>query len=185
MLPNSKSVAVQPLFGPRFKDVRLIDHELNNAVFYLVSGHGGPDTGAIGKEGDHLLYEDEYAYDVTLRLGRRLMEHGARVYFIIRDPQSEISDERYLPGNKDERCYPNDPIPLNQRKRLQQRASAVNTLYRQDPDTRYKRCIVVHVDSRSRNQKIDIFFYHHSKSRAGKQLADQMRDTIQEMYRNG
>ena len=56
------------LFGSKYKIVDPIDHQLQGCVYYLVSGHGGPDPGAIGLWGKHRLCEDEYAYDVMLRL---------------------------------------------------------------------------------------------------------------------
>jgi|BioPla2DNA2_1021312.scaffolds.fasta_scaffold16281_4 hypothetical protein len=75
----------EPLFGAEHETVKLIDDRLKGAVFYLVSGHGGPDPGAIGHYGEQDLYEDEYAYDITLRLARRLMEHHATVHLIVQD----------------------------------------------------------------------------------------------------
>lgn len=50
-------------------------------------------------------------------------------------------------------------IPLNQVARLKQRCDAVNALYRKDKG-RYKRAIFIHVDSRSRRNQTDVFFYH-------------------------
>ena len=182
VLPGSSGEVVEPLFGRLHERVELIDRQLEGAEFYLVSGHGGPDTGAIGKDNGHVLHEDEYAYDVTLRLGRELLKHGAKVHFIIRDTDG-IRDERYLKGGFDERCLPNNKIPRNQRDRLKQRAEAVNRLYKANPGSTYRRCIVVHVDSRSRSQGIDIFFYHHRTSTLGERLAESMRRTVEEKYR--
>lgn len=182
-LPDSAQYVTEPLFGPRLERVKILDHALAGAAFYLVSGHGGPDTGAIGHEDGHTLYEDEYAYDTTLRLGRRLLEHGARVTFIIRDESDGIRDAWFLKGGESERCYPNEPIPRHQRARLRQRADAVNRLYQKDSGVRYRRCIVVHVDSRSSDEGIDTFFYHHDGNRDGKRLAESMRDTFRKEYR--
>lgn len=182
-LPLTQGYIVEPLFGKQYERVRPKDQRLDGGVFYLVSGHGGPDPGGIGRDGKYRLYEDEYAYDVTLRLGRRLLEHGAEVYFIIRDENAGIRDSRYLGSDKDEVCYPNQKIPLNQVARLRQRVAAVNSLYRKDPGARYKRCLVVHVDARRQREKIDIFFYHHARSRGGKRLAEVLRDTVEEKYR--
>ncbi|MDD4193481.1 MAG: N-acetylmuramoyl-L-alanine amidase, partial [Mangrovibacterium sp.] len=84
------------IFGPKYKSVSRKDHQLAGVVYYLVSGHGGPDPGAVGRFGNQLLCEDEYAYDVTLRLARRLHEHGAQVYVIVRDKNDGIRDERIL-----------------------------------------------------------------------------------------
>ena len=64
----------EPLFGKELAKVRVTGNRLKGACFYVVSGHGGPDPGAIGKIGNVELHEDEYAYDVALRLARNLME---------------------------------------------------------------------------------------------------------------
>ena len=73
----------QPLFGKALANYRVTSSELKGACFYLVSGHGGPDPGAIGTMNGHQLHEDEYAYDITLRLARVLLEKGAKVHIII------------------------------------------------------------------------------------------------------
>ena len=118
------------IFGKEHADVEIIGNDLKGAVYYLMAGHGGPDPGAVGTYNGHQLCEDEYAYDVTLRLGRKLISHGASVYMITRDKNDGIRDENYLKADKDEVCYPNLRIPLNQTRRLRQRTDAVNQLYK-------------------------------------------------------
>lgn len=93
---------VYPLFGKKHAEYTLRSNQLKGACFYLSSGHGGPDPGAIGKAGGHKLHEDEYAYDITLRLARALMEEGATVYMIIQDEKDGIRDGRYLRNSKRE-----------------------------------------------------------------------------------
>lgn len=179
---DKPTTITEPLWGKDFETIDLVGNELEDAVFYLVSGHGGPDPGAVAKVSGHTITEDEYAYDVTLRLGRRLASHGAKVHFIIRDESVGIRNDRYLSNNKSEVCTPNQRIPSDQRKRLKQRSDAVNKIYRTDTSP-YKRCIVIHVDARSKNQKIDVFFYHHKKSSASKRLATEMRDMMKRNYK--
>jgi len=169
------------IFGNDYKKVTVLSESLNGAVFYLVSGHGGPDPGAIGKYGQYQLSEDEYAYDVTLRLARKLIEKGALVYMITRDPNDGIRDGAVLKMDKDEKCYPNQTIPLNQTARLSQRTKAVNTLYRKNR-SKYQRVIVIHLDSRSQGENIDVFFYHHAKSKSGKRLATRLKNKFKEKY---
>ena len=173
---------IEPLFGKTYEQVGIIDQQLKGAVFYLVSGHGGPDPGAMGKIGKHVLCEDEYAYDVTLRFGRELIRHGAKVYFIVRDPYDGIRDDLYLKNGKDEVCYPGKEIPLNQVKRLKQRVDAINTLYRNEKQGIYKRCVEIHVDARETKKNIDIFFYYHEGSKNGERLASTMRNSIERKY---
>ena len=172
----------EPLFGKALEHVDIIDQQLRGAVFYLVSGHGGPDPGAMGKIGNNILCEDEYAYDVTLRFGRELLTHGAKVYFIVRDPHDGIRNELFLKNSKDEVCYPDKAIPLNQVERLKQRVDAINTLNRNETPGSYKRCIEIHIDARDTKKNIDIFFYYHSGSKNGERLAVTMRNSIERKY---
>ena len=83
---SNKSVDVA-LFGPNKRNVPIESNKLHNQIFYIVPGHGGPDPGAIAKDvfGDHDICEDEYAYDVSLRLARNLISEGATVYVIVQD----------------------------------------------------------------------------------------------------
>ena len=64
-LPPMNREGVEPLFGSPLKKYTIESDELNGACFYLVSGHGGPDPGAIGVLRGHQLHEDEYAYDIV------------------------------------------------------------------------------------------------------------------------
>ena len=68
----------EPLFGKELANVKVTSNRLAGACFYVVSGHGGPDPGAIGRVGKHELHEDEYAYDIALRLARNLMQEGRK-----------------------------------------------------------------------------------------------------------
>ena len=169
------------IFGERYAEVRPESSRLEGAVFYLVSGHGGPDPGAMTQHGDKLISEDEYAYDVTLRLARNLLAHGALVHIIIRDPNDGIRDERILEMDNDEVTWPQQEIPLRQLDRLKQRVEAVNELYKQNLG-KHQRLVVTHVDSRSKGQNIDVFFYFHEKSRSGRQLAENIHQTFREKY---
>ena len=174
-------VIVNRLYGRNYEKVKIIDKFLNGAIYYLISGHGGPDPGAIGHLGTSLLCEDEYAYDVTLRLSRALEERGAKVYMIIRDEKDGIRDESILKPDKDEVCYPKLSIPRNQMSRLRQRKDAVNKLYVANKG-KFQRLVIIHVDSRSKGENIDVFFYHDKQSRTGKKLASNLQQTFKEKY---
>ncbi|HMB63934.1 MAG TPA: N-acetylmuramoyl-L-alanine amidase [Eudoraea sp.] len=171
-----------PIFGKDHELVEIKSDRLKGTVLYLISGHGGPDPGAMTDYVGKAISEDEYAYDVTLRLARELISHGALVYVIVRDPNDGIRDDRILDIDRDEVVYPNEKIPLNQVARLKQRVRVVNNLY-QKHRGKYQRLIVTHVDSRTRGQNIDVFFYHHEKSRSGKQLAENIHRTFQKKYK--
>ncbi len=170
------------IFGEKYAEVEIKSDRLANTVYYLISGHGGPDPGAMTTYVGKSISEDEYAYDITLRLAKELLSHGAMVYVIIRDPNDGIRDDRILEMDKDEVTYPNQKIPLNQVARLKQRVAAVNKLYAKHQG-KYQRLIVTHVDSRSKGQDIDVFFYHHEKSKNGKKLAESIHKTFQKKYK--
>lgn len=169
------------IFGSEYADIEILSNNLKGAVYYLVGGHGGPDPGAVGKYNGNLVCEDEYAYDVTLRLARRLIEEGATVYMITRDKNDGIRDAVTLKADKDEVCYPNLTIPLNHTRRLRQRTDAVNQLYKKHKGS-FQRMIAVHIDSRGRSENIDIFFYHDKRSETGEKACKILRDTIEKKY---
>jgi len=170
------------IFGSKYSNVSVKSDELKGAVYYLKAGHGGPDPGAMGTYQGQTVCEDEYAYDVTLRMARNLVERGATVYMIVIDKNDGIRDDSFLSPDKDEFCYPNKTIPLNQIKRLQQRVDIVNDLYNKHENA-FQRFISIHVDSRSRGENIDIFFYHDSKSKTGKQAATILQQTFRDKYK--
>lgn len=175
-------VCREPLFGRELSRVKVTSNRLKGACFYVVSGHGGPDPGAIGRVGRTELHEDEYAYDVALRLARNLMQEGAEVHIIIQDRKDGIRNEHYLKNSKRETCM-GDPIPLNQVERLKQRCVKINGLYAKERN-RYKYCraIFIHVDSRSKRAQTDVFFYHAPKSSLGERLARGMKNTFEAKY---
>lgn len=170
------------IFGDKHKTVIAKSERLKGNVYYLVSGHGGPDPGAMGVYAGKTISEDEYAYDITLRLAKELLAHGAMVYIIIQDENDGIRDERVLEIDHDEVAYPNKTIPLNQVARLKQRVEIVNDLYKSNKG-KYQRLIVTHVDSRSVGQNIDVFFYYHENSKNGKKLAESIHTTFDAKYK--
>ena len=175
-------IKTEPLFGKEYSNVIIKNDTLKNTVYYLISGHGGPDPGAITTYNSKLIAEDEYAYDVTLRLARKLIANGATVYIIVKDKNDGIRDERILKVDYDEVCSPNKEIPRSQKLRLRQRTKAVNDLYLKHKGA-YQRLIVTHVDSRSVGKNIDVFFYHHKNSKNGKRLAEHIQTTFKEKYK--
>nr|WP_297787301.1 N-acetylmuramoyl-L-alanine amidase [uncultured Allomuricauda sp.] len=169
------------IFGDDFKKVDTVSNRLENTIYYLISGHGGPDPGAVEKYRGKLISEDEYAYDVTLRLARELISHGAEVHIIVEDKNDGIRDKRVLELDTDE-TVGSETIPLKQLERLKQRAKAVNDLYTKNSN-KYQRLLVTHVDSRGEGTNIDVFFYHHEKSKNGKKLAESIHQTFYRKYK--
>ena len=180
---NQNKTGTNPLFGEKYKNYEIIDNSLTGACFYLVSGHGGPDPGAVAKVDGHELHEDEYAYDIILRLARNLLQHGATVHVIIQDPKDGIRDGKYLNNSKNETCM-GKAIPLSQVARLKQRANAINNLS-YSSKAKYQRAIFIHLDSRSKKEQLDVFFYYQNTKNnrpLSKQLAETMRKTFRDSY---
>lgn len=65
--------------------------------------------------------------------------------------------------------------PLDQLERLQQRARVINQLAKEEKAA-YQRCIEIHLDSRSQNKQLDVFFYHHARSKKGRDMAETLRN---------
>jgi N-acetylmuramoyl-L-alanine amidase len=174
-----------PIFGKKNAYVPLKDDKLRGKVFYIVSGHGGPDVGAVGKSGSIQLCEDEYAYDVSLRVVKNLLEHGALAYMIVRDPNDGIRDGQILPCDYDEYCWGNFIIPRSQKSRLYQRSDAVNELFE-----RHKKqgindqvLVTIHIDSNNQSHQSDVFFYYFPGSTDGKKLAVKVRNNLKARYK--
>lgn len=172
------------LLGEEYKTVDIKDQKLKDNIYYIIAGHGGPDPGAMGKYNGHTLCEDEYAYDIALRMAKKLLEHGATVYMITRDNNDGIRDESILEPDKDEVYYLNKPIPLNQIARLDLGCEIVNELYEEHKKQGEKKQLAInlHVDSRSTGERIDMFFYYKPGDNKGRDVATTMMNKIEDKY---
>ncbi|MCB0524892.1 MAG: N-acetylmuramoyl-L-alanine amidase [Saprospiraceae bacterium] len=175
---------IYPIFGTKYQKTPLIDNRLKDKVFYLISGHGGPDVGAQGKRAGNVLCEDEYAYDVTLRLLRLLLSHGATAYMIVRDPDDGIRDEAYLKSDTDETVWENMVIPYDQKERLKQRTDFINEVTQKHLKNGVtdQTIIEIHVDSRTHDKEIDVFFYYRPGSEESQDLANTLYKTFKQKY---
>lgn len=173
------------IFGSKYAYTPLKSSRLQGEVFYVVSGHGGPDPGAMSTRQGKKLCEDEYAYDVALRFCRLLIENGAVAYMVTRDENDGIRDNTYLGCDTDETVWKNQPIPEVQKERLTQRSDVINQLSAgyELSGNKNQVAVIIHVDSRTRSQKTDVFFYHHPESEASKTIATQILQTIRQKYR--
>ena len=180
---EDKNVIHYPYFGKKYSRIEKIDNSLAGKVFYVVSGHGGPDPGAMCDQPGSDMCEDEYAYDVSARLARNLMQHGAIVHLIVQDQNDGIRDGEDLICDKDEVCV-GKRIPLNHKARLKQRSDAINKLYYKykKQGIKEQKSIFIHVDSRAKSKKQDVFFIHYRNSRSGKLLAKKMQGVFEKKY---
>lgn len=180
-LPGTDNSETFAIFGKEYESVPILDQQLKGATYYLVSGHGGPDPGAVSIIENQQVCEDEYNYDITLRLARKLIQHGALVYMITRDINDGIRDQRFLYADHDELCYPDKKMPRNQLLRLRQRTNAVNKLYLADRD-KFQRVIIIHLDSRNKHEDLDVYFYYDKRSKSGKKLSNILLNKLKEKY---
>jgi N-acetylmuramoyl-L-alanine amidase len=172
------------IFGREYSILSKKSDQLKGKVYYISSGHGGPDPGAIAEIGGRSICEDEYAYDVSLRLARNLMEQGATVHIIVQDANDGIRNDDILVCDQDEKTIGLLTMPINQLTRLKQRTDAINDLYGeyQRKGVKDQILVCIHVDSRSENYRQDVFFYHFEHSKSGKKLANNMQQVFQEKY---
>jgi N-acetylmuramoyl-L-alanine amidase len=174
-----------PIFGKEKEFTPLKSSLLNGKIFYIISGHGGPDPGAMSTRIGNELCEDEYAYDVALRLTRLLIEHGAIAYMIVRDKDDGIRSGAFLSCDNDEVVWGDKIIPLDQLKRLEQRAEIVNTLYKENKNKghSHQQAVIIHVDSRSKRQRTDLFFYYQKQNNESYGLAQQLHQVMEDKYK--
>ena len=100
----------------------------------------------------------------------------------VKHAKDGIRDDKYLSNSKRETCM-GAPIPLNQVARLRQRCAKINEFYKKDrKNYKYCRAIFLHVDSRSKGQQTDVFFYNAPKSTKGRRLANNLHRTFDRKY---
>ena len=172
------------IFGKKYEEVPIVDRKLKGKIFYVEGGHGGPDPGAMTKVNGRSLCEDEYAYDVSLRVARELIMHDATVFIINRDLNDGIRDGDFLLCDADERTYPDKKVPVAHKPRLFQRSDAINELY--DKYNKLgitdQRLIVIHVDSRGKSQQTDTFLYYQNGNEVSHKIAKRMQQTLETKY---
>ena len=171
------------IFGEDYREVERVSQDLRGHYFYLIAGHGGPDPGAMATVEGNRVCEDEYAYDVVLRIARHILRQGGTPYVIVRDGDDGIRDEKYLPCDYDEVVWGDLEVPRGQVARLTQRTQTVNQLAREAKSPKGQWCIEVHVDSRHAERQTDLFFYHQRDSDLSEDMAEEMRDALKRNYK--
>jgi len=183
---NKPKNRIFPIFGPDYEYTPLKSQKLLGKVFYVVGGHGGPDPGAVGKRSGRKLCEDEYAYDVSLRLCRHLVANGATAYMITRDDNDGIRNETFLKCDTDDRLWGGVRMVRRHKPRLFQRSDIVNDLYKRHSfqGVTDQLAIMIHVDSRTGLERTDLYFYHHPDSQESKKVAQKLRKTMVNKYKH-
>lgn len=172
-----------PLFGPQYERVERRTDRLAGRVYYIVGGHGGPDPGTVGRYAGRALPEDEVAYDVALRLARRLIEEGATVHLIVEDPDDGIRDGTRFDPDTDERYAGGHPIARGHERRLRDRVAIVNRLYDGHRATaKAQRLLALHVDARGRRHEPQIDVHFQVASETGRAFAERLLGTLRAQY---
>ncbi|NJO86757.1 MAG: hypothetical protein HC821_01425 [Lewinella sp.] len=177
---TSSSYRSFDIFGPELAKTPLIDNRLAGQIFYLSAGHGGLDPGAMAQRSGRNLCEDEYAYDVTLRLCRNIIAHGGVAYMINRDPNDGIRNTEYLNCDTDETLWGGVRMVANQKGRLTQRTDIINALYQENlaKGNQRQTLICIHVDSRNSSKRLDLFFYYYAGNVLAKARANRMQQVM-------
>lgn len=79
---------------------------MTGKVVIIDPGHGGNDPGSSGMHNGKRVVEDEYVYDVALRLVRRIKASGGVAYLTIRKPNvrapRDLKVQEVFPNERDE-----------------------------------------------------------------------------------
>ena len=72
-----------------------------------------------------------------------------------------------------------------QKPRLFQRSDIINELYEQNrlAGVAEQTAIIIHVDSRSKGERTDVFFYHHSSSPSSRSIAFDLLRSLKHKYK--
>jgi N-acetylmuramoyl-L-alanine amidase len=173
-----------PIFGDAYKQVKIKDLSLKNKVYYIIAGHGGADSGARAEWNGKQICEDEYAYDISLRVARLLLERGALVYILVRDKNDGIREDEYLQCDEQERVWGDSVIPLAQQERLAQRSRLVRGwLPRYASLGEKAQCTVeIHIDSRDKTSAVDLFMYYFPGDFQSEKLGKKVQNVFRKKY---
>ena len=103
---------------------------------------------------------------------------------IVRDPNDGIRDTEYLYCDKDEKVWGNLAVPREQKARLQQRCDIINEFTEKNAKAGAidQTFVEIHVDSRTRDTKTDVFFYYRPESEPSRKLALRVHQTFLQKY---
>ena len=111
-----------------------------------------------------------------------------RIDTAVYDANDGIRDDVYLANTNKNETYMGETIhpgytKRDQRIRLHQKSDMINRLSRNAKE-KYQRAIYIHLDSRKETkEQVDIFFYYLQGSVKGKQMADNLLNTIRAKYK--
>ena len=125
-------------------------------VVVLDPGHGGEDPGSSHFYNRQRVTEDEYVYDVMLRVRRIALARGAIVFSTVRDNVGERNwhPSRVFPDLRNERFSLDNSIVRAGTAGLRKRLLYGNSINRRYPSHR-RAWISIHFDVLGRNNQID------------------------------
>jgi len=158
-IPNPTPIALQSfinddIYGKQYAKVDFIDQELQGKVFYVVSGHGGPDPGAMCTDCSSKLCEDEYDQSILKC-----------------DSDERLANNSKLPINQLKRLQQRTDYINGKWKAYKNQG--LNDQY----------LISIHIDSNNSSHKQDVFFCYAKGSNSSKSLASGLRDKFTEKYK--
>lgn len=175
-----KAIAVLSKIDEEAKD-KPISKSLNGYTIVLDSGHGGNDPGAIVKRNvdNKTVYfvEDEYAYDITVRVYQLLKRHGADVIM------TNISPDHAIRDNLDDETFINNKNEvLNDSNKVSRLKGGRDALYvRRDLSNVFletirkdKRIFIsIHLDS-SKETKLGLVAVSENATKESQKLASEI-----------
>lgn len=110
---------------------------LYGKVVVIDAGHGGQDPGSHGRFGSDKIWEDEYAYDVALRVRDLVRKQEGLAFLTTQDPNHKTprdwSSSRVFPADHDE-VFSLDRSQVRARTvGMQRRLAYANTIKRRYP----------------------------------------------------
>lgn len=125
-------------------------------VIVLDPGHGGMDPGSSATHAERRVVEDEYVYDVALRVRRMAKAKDAIVGMTLTDDVGERNwtASRIFPDARTERFTLDNSIVFAQTQGLRRRLTYGNRFFRTYPKHR-RVWISIHFDVLGKNDQID------------------------------
>ncbi|QEN07961.1 LysM peptidoglycan-binding domain-containing protein [Oceanispirochaeta crateris] len=186
-----KASALMEDFDKAARSLPPLSHSLQGITVILDPGHGGLDPGAIVANSDgngNTVYvvEDEYCYDISLRVYRDLIRHGADVVLTVISPNQVIrktEDASLTFVNEKNEVYNNRSVnrsdtawPVGNAWGLDQRKLIAGAALEESPGNSSV-FISIHADNNPGDGKGSRILYHPSeKDQSSERLAQHLRD---------
>lgn len=130
---------------------------LYGKVVIIDPGHGGEDPGSSGIHSGKRVFEDEYNYDVALRIAKLVKQNGGLAFLTVVDPNQRTprdwKPQEVFPADYDERFASDGTRAVARTRGMQKRLALANQLLKKYPRHRIA-WISIHFDVVGRNAEI-------------------------------